>query len=62
MSRGVGQRGVVGDDDVVLGGQVDVELEGRDAEREGATEGLEGVLRPEAGAAAVGLQVERPHV
>jgi hypothetical protein len=38
---------------------VDVELEGGDPEREGATEGLEGVLGPEPGTAAVGLQVER---
>ena len=57
----VGERGVVGDDHVVLGREVHVELERRDAEREGTTEGLERVLGPEAGAAAVGLQVERRH-
>ncbi len=55
---GVRECRVVGDDHVVLGRQVDVELERRDTEREGAAEGLEGVLGPEAGAAAVGLQVE----
>ena len=55
---GVGERRVVGDDHVVLGGEVDVELERRDAEREGAAEGLERVLGPQAGAPAVGLQVE----
>ena len=58
----VGQGGVVRDHDVVLGGQVDVELEGGDAQRERATERLEGVLGPEPGAPAVGLQVELPHV
>jgi hypothetical protein len=49
----------VRDDDVVLGRQVDVELEGRDPQGERAAEGLERVLGPEAGTATVGLQVER---
>jgi len=52
----------VGHDDVVLSGEVDVELERRDAQRKGAAEGLERVLGPEPGAPAVGLQVELPHV
>ena len=52
----------MGDDDVVLGREVHVELECRDSEREGAAKGLEGVLGPEAGAAAMGLEVELPHV
>ena len=48
----------MGDDDVVLGRQVHVELEGRDPEREGAAKGLERVLGPEPGTAAMGLEVE----
>jgi hypothetical protein len=49
------------DHDVVVGGQVDVELEGGDPEREGPAEGLEGVLGPEPRAPAVGLDVEDVH-
>ena len=49
------------DHDVVVRGQVDVELEGGDPEREGAAECLEGVLGPEPRAAPVGLDVEDVH-
>ena len=52
---------VVADDHVVVAGEVDVELERRDAEGQGRTERLEGVLGVQPGAAAVRLQVEGRH-
>src|SRR2546422_414050 len=51
--RGAVEGGIVNDDDLTVRGQVDVRLDGIDAEAQRVAEGEQAVLRPQVGAAPV---------